>query len=390
MTALNTQNSQRNYFNAFVDPSKFNVIRPLTQKTTIVRFLPEFAADGSMLPAFMGTAPDGSPDISNLKIFQVAIAAGEKTRFTGITDPEDVVLTGDVDNAFAGTWIRLKNRTKTPQDIPAALLPRVMQLMTANQKGQSIVCRPTLYAFMQCIVLVENDTVLAKPAIKQLIALSPGAVQSLKILFRNLASTGRDPFSPEQGISIRISGSPPDKEKNKNVWTFTCEEGAPIPMKPEMCRKLWVPWEGAFRRYKQEQLFQQAMMVYGRDIVEFAFPECTRLYPSLAAVPAAPAAPTAPAAAPVAHAAPVAPAAPAVSMALDISDEELAAPPSALGAEPEAPAAPVAPVAPLAPAAAAAVPKAPEVAKTQQASLASASPEDLEAELNSLLGGSDE
>lgn len=393
MTALDTKNVPRNYSNSFVDASRLNVIRPVTKHITEVRFIPEIHADGSILPASLGVSPSGEPLISNLEIFNVTVAAGETNKFTGITDPGDTQLAGDVDNAFAGTWIRLKKRLKTPDQIEANLFRRISKLMAADNQGHSIVPRPVRFAFMQCVVLVDRDKVLPKPGIKQLIAMSPSAVTALSSLFKKLFSEGVDPFSPDNGVTIKFFGIPPDPTAGRNVASFACEVGRPLPMKADICRKLWVPWEKAFRRYTQAELIEQATKCYGYDIMSYVFPEVMSQYPHLN-----PGAPTPPPAAtrpitltgtPVVQSLQEpAPAAP--PMALDISDADLDSPPTELSDE-EAPAAPP-PAQTAAPAArpAAQPTKPAEASAPKGASVAPATAAQLEAELRGLLEGADD
>jgi hypothetical protein len=48
-------------------------------------------------------------------------------------------------------------------------------------------------------------------------------------------------------------------------------------MKPETCKSLWTPWESAIKRNTVEEHIKAAVKCFGRDVVEFAFPdECAQ------------------------------------------------------------------------------------------------------------------
>lgn len=392
MTVLNTSSSansgeNKSFFSHMVDPAKLNAIRPKTKGVTEVRFIPEVNADGSIMPAVMGTSPEGDLDVSNAISYMVAINAGTTAqKFTGIVDPSDInPPPKDSSLPFAGLWIRAKSALKPPKLALLSLQMRedIRMMLEKNERGVTPLPRPERVVFMQCVVLVENDKTLPKPAVKQVVALSVSAVAALNKLIREQQALGIDVFSPDKGVTIKFSGVPASKEEGRMTPTFVTSVGRALPLKEDICRRLWVPWQSGLRRYTMAQLMESSVASYGRPLMEYLFPTEVEQY--LLPAGAAPAA-----AAPAPAASRPAPAAAAVSapaMELSISEEDLLAPPEAVGAE--AVSEPVPPPAPSL--ALAKVEKAAAAKATASApSVAAASDADLEAQMRELLGGSDE
>jgi len=387
MTVLNTSSSANNenkgFFSHMVDPAKLNAVRPKTKGVTEVRFIPEVHADGSIMPAVMGTSPEGDLDVSNAVSHMISINAGTTAqKFTGIVDPSDInPPPKDSSLPFAGLWIRAKSAIKPPKLALLSLQMRedIRTMLEKNERGVTPLPRPERVVFMQCVVLVENDKTLPKPAVKQVVALSVSAVAALNKLIREQQALGIDVFSPDKGVTIKFSGVPANKEEGRMTATFVTGVGRALPLKEDICRRLWVPWQSGLRRYTMVQLMESSVASYGRPLIEYLFPTEVEQY----LLPAG-AAPAAAAPAPAAsRPAPAAAAVAAPAMELSISEEDLLAPPEAVGAE--AVSAPVPPPAPAKAEKAAAA-----KATASAPSVAAASDADLEAQMRELLGGSDE
>ena len=389
MTVLNTSSSangeNKSFFSHMVDSAKLNVIRPKTKGVTEVRFIPEIHADGSIMPAVMGTSPEGDLDVSNAISYMVAINAGTTAqKFTGIVDPSDInPPPKDSSLPFAGLWIRAKSALKPPKLALLSLQMRedIRMMLEKNERGVTPLPRPERVVFMQCVVLVENDKTLPKPAVKQVVALSVSAVAALNKLIREQQALGIDVFSPDKGVTIKFSGVPASKEEGRMTPTFVTSVGRALPLKEDICRRLWVPWQSGLRRYTMAQLMESSVASYGRPLIEYLFPTEVEQYllPAGAAPVAAAPAPAA------ARPAPAAAAVAAPAMELSISEEDLLAPPEAVGAEADSAPAPA-----PAPAPAKAEKAAAAKATAAAPSVAAASDADLEAQMRELLGGSDE
>ena len=376
MAVLNTTSQadakkKQNTFNNFADTSKINIIRPKTKHFTEVRFIPEVKEDGTILPTVLSVTPDGDVDVSNARALLSVVTCGLVNKFTGIIEPTDLMTPTPPDVAlpFIGLWIRLKNRMKNPDKINPALLPKVMLALNRNDKKFTPLPRPDRMVFLQCVAIIENDKVLPKPALKQAVALPVTAVTGLNRLVREQHAAGVDLFSPDNGYTVKFSGLPPDPDKGRTTPTFKVELGNKLPIKEDMCRKLWVPWDTALRRYTMKELFSQMVRCFGPELVQSVFEDEYKLYMDPPA--AAPVAATVEAVTPPVNSEPARAVSAPSTVALEITEEDISKPPVILGEEDEGEEHSA---------------DEPVSAPKPPANLEAASEEDLEAQMRELLG----
>lgn len=317
----NQNREKRDYFQDCFNPATLTAVRPKTSSLTIFRPLPEFDADGNMLP-MVKTMTAAGPDFSNVVTEETVINTGVSTKFSGLCRASDSDAQDAINMVFPSMYIKLTSRMKRGE-IPAHMVEKVRVLLeekaapgAANSKiKHRLLERSQATGFMQGIATTINGKALERPAVKQCLIMSSNLCAIMSKVLEEAHKNKIDVFSPQGGSSLIIKGLGPDPTVGRTVNVYVVEIGKTTPISPAKAKELWVPWETAFKRTTLDQQIAMAIRCFGRDVVELVYPDdVARLSASQATRP--PAVTTAPAAA----AAP-APAAPAAGVQeLDLSN----------------------------------------------------------------------
>lgn len=257
-------------------------LRPLrhrakTEKTadkdreTIVRVIPEVAADGSILPMVVGGGGDDL-DYSSLTTETLNMYMGVTNKYTGWGQCSDVPNQREVDMIFPGLFIRAKGRSSKGELPDSEFLKFSKWIQRAQGKGEAL-SRPQSVALLQCVVLKYDGQVMAKPAVRQVLILSKMAKAALNRTLQAAHAAGRDLFHPATGCQLVFDSVAPDPNSENPIPTLTCSEGPVMPISEADIRQLWAPWETSIRRNTLEEHVKLAVRCYDRAFVETLFPE---------------------------------------------------------------------------------------------------------------------
>jgi hypothetical protein len=315
----------RSYYQDCFLSNTLGTIRPSVTSETVFRPIPEVDAAGNILPMIKATTVSGN-DYSNLCVEEVVLGACREDRFNGLCRASDSDATDAINMVFPSLFIKLRGREKKGElpssikdDVTALLAEREVQGAKIKQRYMP---RSSAVGFLQGVALKVNGKALDAPAKRQVLVLPTSLLTALDYLLTDAHKKGIDVFSPTSGYAIVVKGLAPDRSVGRTVSVFTAELGPQMTISEESARKLWVPWEQALKLHTTDQLITRACRCFGRNVVEFIYPdEVARLFPSAplpAARPAVAARPPAPALAP-AQARPAIPASASV-LAVDDSD----------------------------------------------------------------------
>ncbi len=276
MTTFNNSTEKKGFYQQCFKDGTLGVLKPTTAAITEFRPIPEYV-DGVALPMVRAMTP-GGPDLSNLVMEDVCINAGNTSKFSGLCKASDATpdMTA-VGHIMSGMYIRIKNKVKNNK-VPMELQTKVNELLLSrpNPKGDgnfSYLPRAAENGFIQGIGLSLNSKPFDKPRTRQALCLTKPAVGQLFTLAEKWAKEGKDIFSAKDGYSIIIKGLPKDPSQGRHVPMYVVELGRQLPLPEDKVKQLWTPWETAFKRYTTAENLQIAIKLFGRDIVEFAFPD---------------------------------------------------------------------------------------------------------------------
>jgi len=254
----------RNYLASCIDETKLQPTRLNTKKgESIIRFVPE-VRDGEFLPMVLAMT-QGGPDFSNFRIEPTTVNAGKNAKFTGFACSSDRNEDDSVSMVFPGLFIRLRGRQKAGE-LPPHLEAKVNKLLSG---GMNAPLRSTPdMAWSQAIILKHNGKDLEKPAVKQAVPLTSTAAESVAEVLTKCYEDGIDVFSPDEGRAIVLT---PVKQRIGDIVLFEASVGDKVPLPPDACKKLWVPWEDCMKRHTWDQMLKAAVSCFGADVVEYAF-----------------------------------------------------------------------------------------------------------------------
>ncbi len=281
MTTFNDSTEKKGFYQQCFKDGTLGVLKPTTAAITEFRPIPEYI-DGEPLPMVKAMTP-GGPDLSNIIMEDVCINAGNASKFSGVCKASDASPdTNAVGHIFSGLYIRIKSRVKkgqVPQELQAKVSELLIERPTPNGKGKfAYLPRSAENGFLQGIGLSLNGKNFDKPLTRQALCLTKPAVGKLFELAEQWHKEGKDIFSPKNGYSIIIKGLPADPKVGRLVPMYQVELGRQLPLPEEKIKALWTPWESAIKRYTTAEYLQIAIKLYGRDIVEFAFPDEVAFY----------------------------------------------------------------------------------------------------------------
>lgn len=248
-----------------------------TKGETIIRIIPEVAADGSLRPMFAGKTAAGD-EWSSLKIENTSINVGVESKFTVLNQPSDKPALDQMNCPFSGAFIKLRHKQKTKSyskelaDRTEALFQGTVRPGQKFASGQAMT-QARDQVFVQCLVLKLNGETLAKPAMKQVAILSGTTGESLDLMFKKAYKEGIDLFNPKGGRAIVLK---PMQQRGNDIMIYDAEMGAPIPLSEDTCRKLWVPWDQVLIRYTYDELMVKLIQSIGSDLAGSVFPEDVR------------------------------------------------------------------------------------------------------------------
>jgi hypothetical protein len=271
--------SEKNYYANLFDEKKLQVLKPSTKGDTEFRPIPQIDQDGNPMPMVIGNTPLGL-DYSNIIVEDYVQNSGDTVRYSGFTRSSDGPAEA-MNQIFAGLYIRIKGSQKRDR-IPDHIVEKVTDLLTERKVGNSPVAstklaRASQVGLIQCVALSLDGQAFDKPRTRQVIMLSATGCSAVNDLLTKAYQDKIDIFNPAEGYTIVLKGLPADRKQGRMVPIFTAELGQKVPMKLETCRTLWTPWETAIKRNTVEEHLKAAVKCFGRDIVEFAFPdECAQ------------------------------------------------------------------------------------------------------------------
>jgi hypothetical protein len=226
--------------------------------------VPEVTPEGEILPMVNSMTPAG-PDFSNITVENVSINMGVTHKFSGLSAPSDVEIESEVDMVFPGMYIRLKGRKKKNQ-IPEANREAVDALFEGGMKAPLKQSPPM--GLMQVILFTYNGEQLAKPRPKQVLFLTTTAIRSLNACLTEAYKQNIDVFSPDSGRLVKLEPYTPE---GLTLVLFRVSLLDVSPIKPDICKKLWVPWGDAFKRMTYDDHIKTACKCFGRSVVRLAF-----------------------------------------------------------------------------------------------------------------------
>jgi len=283
MTTYSNSTEKKGFYQQCFHDNTLGVLKPTTSGITEFRPIPEYV-DGLALPMVKSMTP-GGPDLSNIILEEVLINAGNTSKFNGICRPSDATPEMNaISYIFSGLYIRIKSRVKKGQ-VPTELQAKISDLLLSrpNPKGDghfSYLPRASENGFIQGIGLSLNSKAFDKPRSRQALCLTKPAVGKLFELAAQCAKEGKDIFSPKDGYTIIVKGLPKDPSQGRNVPMYQVELGRQIPIPADKAAQLWTPWEKAIKRYTVAECIAIAIKLYGRDVVEFVFPDEVAMYAS--------------------------------------------------------------------------------------------------------------
>ncbi len=281
MAVINKMNDRekKNFYQSCLDDTLLQACRPSTSKgETIIRIIPEVAADGSIRPMVNASTRLGI-DFTNFHIETVTIGVGKEARFSGISRSSNRVNEDAFSMAFPGLFIRLRSKQKK-KEIPDHLKDLVDDVLGGGMKA-ALRSSPEM-ALVQAVVFKLNDKVLEKPAPRQCVFLTTTAAETISEVLTHAHEEGVDVFAPKTGHLIKLV---PVKQRGSNIMLYEAELGERAPLSEDACRKLWVPWEdrvdedgvvakkGALRLHTFEEHMELAVRCFGNELVQLAFPD---------------------------------------------------------------------------------------------------------------------
>lgn len=272
--------SQRNQANTsfwdnMVLPDTLKPCTPETKSVSIIRIIPEPAADGTFKPAVMklvsGDRPGVMvPDISNCVVESAVINAGTKQKFTGLTTPSDMIGVPDIRKPFSGLYIMLRGRQKKGSLSPYdnALIAQ-HGLLTPDANNRTPLAKAEDYMLFQCIVYQDRGKMLPAPEARRFAVLRTSAIRSLEQVIMMAHNQGIDIFSPEHGVQLVIQGIPGASQNSPPSYSVSLGQKAPIPA--DFCKQAWMPWEQVLRRYSFDEHIKNLCAAYTPEVASMVF-----------------------------------------------------------------------------------------------------------------------
>lgn len=244
--------------------SGLTAVKPKVNDVSIIRFIPEQAADGTPLPMVVGQDANG-PLFSNLAMEPLVLFAGSMTKFHGLVRPSDPGLRDmdDPDLPFAGLYIKLKgdmNKNRVPQD----QYMLVNELLKKPKGGSAQLAQVQDHVLGQCCVIQINGKACNPPDTKRVVVLGKSAKLALAACLRQAYENGIDVFDPKTGFALKIYGSPKIGDTPQN---FIIEPAYPLELPESAWKNQWVPWDAALKRYTYDELIGKMVAAYGAGVV---------------------------------------------------------------------------------------------------------------------------
>jgi len=275
MTVYNTKGTQEQKvgggaFGQCLNENFLQVVRPLAEKTTEFRPIPEVGSEGNALSMIRMMTPSG-PDITNFRIESAMIQSGLQQKFSGLCRASDVQAEKDWDKVFPRIFMSLRSAQKK-NAVPPYLASTVEALFKQDFSGKYAKTAfgiPTEYGFVQGIGITVNDVKLEKPKSHQCFILSPSAVHAFAKLCEESYVNGIDLFDPAKGYTVILKGLAPDPKSGRPGWSYIAERGRQIPVH---ATKYWVPWNQGLKVLPFAEHIKMAVRCYGADIVKHCWP----------------------------------------------------------------------------------------------------------------------
>lgn len=251
------------------------VVKPSFEGETVFRPIPELGPDGAPLPMVRSLTPAG-PDFSAIAIEDCVIGAGDTVRFTGLTRHVHG-SENSMEQIFPSIYIVLRSKQKK-NELPAAIAKKATEYLTPRLVGKStipstIIKRASTFGFMQGILLTLNGKTLEKPMPRCVIMMNRSSLLRLSQALTQAYEQQIDVFDPQHGRTITLRPLPPNPVEGRTIPVFAVSVGAqPMPIPDQVARKLWVPWQQAFRFYTRDEMLRHAVACYGADIVAAVYP----------------------------------------------------------------------------------------------------------------------
>lgn len=275
----NQNKEKRDFFQDCFNPGTLTALRPKTASVTHFRPIPEFDAEGNMLPMVKAMTAAG-PDFSNVTTEETVINTGVSTKFSGLCRASDSDTQDAINMVFPSLYIKLTSRMKR-NEIPAAMLDKVKNLLeqravpgAVNSKiTHRLLERSSSTGFLQGIATQVNGKALERPAVRQALVMSSNLCAIMSKVLEEAFKNKIDVFSPQSGNMLIIKGLGPDPTVGRTVNVYVVEIGKATPIAPAKAKELWVPWEQAFKRQTLDQQLAMAIRCFGSDVVGMIYPD---------------------------------------------------------------------------------------------------------------------
>lgn len=260
-------------------PGTLTALKARTDSVTIFRPIPEFDAQGNLLP-MVKTMTAAGPDFSNTAIEEIVVNTGGSVKYSGMCRASDSDATEAINMVFPSLYIKLTARLKRgeiPDDMRAKVAALLEQKDVPGGKSKikhRLLERSQQVGFMQGIALTVNGKALEKPAVRQVLIMSVNMCKIMSsVLGKAFTEQKLDVFHPKTGCVLIIRGLPADTTQGRTIPIHTVEIGKNTPIREDTAKGLWVPWESAFKRITTDQQILYAIRCFGRDVVSLVYPD---------------------------------------------------------------------------------------------------------------------
>jgi len=235
----------------------------------VVRFLPEFAPDGTVLPMVAGQDARG-PIFTNFFMEKMEFYLGATNKYHGIVRPSDPGFRDldDINLPFVGLYITLKSMIKKNQ-LPDNLYREANQLFVKPENTSAPLVNPRDVAVGQCLVLERNGQ-QCNPPVHAVLLMTTNAIKGLQDCLISADKYGIDVFAPASGVPLKFETVPSNGNFTAfNVTPVLDSQGAPktMPLDVELCRKMWSPWETILKYHTYDELVHKMVSAYGAPLV---------------------------------------------------------------------------------------------------------------------------
>jgi hypothetical protein len=278
---------KRDFFQDLLVPnSKLTIVKPSTNKRTVIRIYPEFK-DGKPLPMVIGQMQnaDGSVDyqFSNLYIRPTVVMAGSLQKFTGFADPKhnEDPRTDPVDlaalNDFTMPWRALYPVWKgkfNKHELAGDELALFQQLTTKPQNSGAPLSQIQDNVLVQCGVIVLNGETLAQPKLGCAVLLTKTGFEALLKTLSDAARRGQDLYDFQNGVQLEIKGEGKNTDTQFGVGAQRPNGSKPrefevnvLGAMPIPAQDYFIPYEGQVREYTYDEHIHLMVKAFGARVV---------------------------------------------------------------------------------------------------------------------------